>query len=397
MIAKASLPRLAVVCRHQSTRVAGLLSALRMSDVAVDVFTNPRARALRLSPNLPLLMIDTPLPRALRGRTQTVAIKSATLPSDTDPLAMARQAESLFAALGYHATVAIPTARSGGCSNTAAVAVTYSRFETLMTMLASIDQQTMKPGRIIVVDNSSPDDTATQLALARPDIQVVLMPQNLGPGAALATGMRVAFSTGADVCWLLEDDTLYDSNYLAHGLEILATRPELGMLGSRGFHLALGAWAGIEVTHDDPVFAYPLLDGALITSAAVGSGGYPAEDYFIMVQDVEYPLRLSDHSISTAVSRRLLAEPLALGSSSGPAGDFRSYYQTRNHLRLVLARRSPMMLLWFIRRTIAQLARESLHQRTRPRVCLRLRGILDGLRGRMGRTIDPSGRPAGRR
>lgn len=69
---------------------------------------------------------------------------------------------------------------------------------------------------VVVVDDGSQDGTAeAALDIADPRIEVVRHPSNLGVGAAIATGYRIAFQRGADVAAVMAGDAQMDPEDLA--------------------------------------------------------------------------------------------------------------------------------------------------------------------------------------
>ena len=68
----------------------------------------------------------------------------------------------------------------------AAIVVTYNRYDTLKQCLSTLEAQTRAPDYIIVVDNASPDGTASRLLADDLPITVIESPQNLGVGGGLA-------------------------------------------------------------------------------------------------------------------------------------------------------------------------------------------------------------------
>ncbi len=166
-----------------------------------------------------------------------------------------------------------------------------------------------------------PDGTADRLATAEPGVDIICMPENLGPGAAIAAGMRRAFSDGADIVWLVEDDTLYGADYLRAGVRCLVEQPTIAMLGSHGWDFDGFLWHGHPIATDEIAHGVlPALDGALVRRNDALAVGFPAENFFLMMDDVEYPLRMYEHQRIVAVWSQLQSRPLRLGASSEPGG-----------------------------------------------------------------------------
>lgn len=89
----------------------------------------------------------------------------------------------------------------------------YKAKDTIERAVRSVMDQTQLPAQVIVVDDHS-DDPATELALDRlsakfPEVQVVSLPRNVGPGGARNAGMAratqeyIAFLDADDI-WLPE-------------------------------------------------------------------------------------------------------------------------------------------------------------------------------------------------
>jgi rhamnopyranosyl-N-acetylglucosaminyl-diphospho-decaprenol beta-1,3/1,4-galactofuranosyltransferase len=138
-----------------------------------------------------------------------------------------------------------------------------------------------------------------------------------------------------------------------------------------------------------PSVDFVLLDGSLVSRCVIDAIGFPRVDYFMMLEDVEYSLRARRANFAVFVTDRDLMRRAHLGSVPGTAL-WRSYYQSRNHVRMALDFRSPSLLLGCMARQARFMsAALAAPDRRRERVKLRLRGIWDGLRGRMGRRVEP--------
>jgi GT2 family glycosyltransferase len=90
------------------------------------------------------------------------------------------------------------------------VVVTYNRCALLATLLESIGRMDPAPGRVVVVDNASVDDTAAVVdgfrAQLEPELVHHRMEVNTGGAGGFSEGMRVAWEGGAEWIWLMDDD-----------------------------------------------------------------------------------------------------------------------------------------------------------------------------------------------
>lgn len=89
--------------------------------------------------------------------------------------------------------------------------VTYNRSGLLTRLLESIVAMDPKPGRVVVVDNASVDDTAEVVESFRERVgpaELVYrrMDTNTGGSGGFSEGMRVAYELGSEWVWLMDDD-----------------------------------------------------------------------------------------------------------------------------------------------------------------------------------------------
>lgn len=89
--------------------------------------------------------------------------------------------------------------------------VTYNRSALLTRLLDSIVAMDPKPGRLVIVDNASVDDTAEVVDSFREKlapIEVVYrrLDTNTGGSGGFSEGMRIAYEVGSSWIWLMDDD-----------------------------------------------------------------------------------------------------------------------------------------------------------------------------------------------
>jgi GT2 family glycosyltransferase len=279
----------------------------------------------------------------------------------------------------------------------ATVVLTHNRCETLRGTLAAIRAQTTPPEQIIVVDNASTDDTARLFDVPAADLVYVRCDDNLGAAAGRGVGLEHARAAGFDWTWVVDDDTLPAAHALERLRSAVAETPRVGMVGLSGGVVRHGVikhlnghahgTVGTE-TRDAIPCDFVLLDGALVSMHAVADVGLPRTDLFIMMEDVEYPLRMRRAGWEIL----LVEEPLVTPGHMGSAAPWRGYYQTRNELLLAREARSPLAIWgWVVRQakfTAGHVVRSD--QKLR-RLRYRALGAWHGIRGVRGRTVEPGG------
>ncbi|OGY85932.1 MAG: hypothetical protein A2233_00350 [Candidatus Kerfeldbacteria bacterium RIFOXYA2_FULL_38_24] len=138
--------------------------------------------------------------------------------------------------------------------NISVIIVSWNAKEHLRRCLNSIKQHTKQLSyEVIVVDNSSQDDSAHMVAQEFPEVKLVASKVNLGFGKANNRGAELA--TG-EVLFFCNDDIVLQENSLALAYEKLTQDKSLGVLG---FHLLFP-----DKTHQDSVRRFPNLKDQLI-------------------------------------------------------------------------------------------------------------------------------------
>ena len=245
---------------------------------------------------------------------------------------------------------AVPSADSP--PSVAAVVLTHNRKASLHTTLRAIERQSRVPDEIVVVDNASDDGTAEMLLAEFPAVHVARNETNAGAAGGRSRGMSVAFERHHDIVWFVDDDTTPDDDTLQRTLELAQRIPRLGMLGQLGGTLVYGIirhgryGAPVEGVPNARHVDFVLTDGAIVTRDAFERAGVLDARYFIMMEDIDYPLRVKREGLTVACAELGLSFRhlgATVGGAGGPSAPWRLYYQTRNHLRMAIDNRSAAL------------------------------------------------------
>jgi len=204
--------------------------------------------------------------------------------------------------------------------------------------------------RLIVVDNSSTDDSVVRIQSAHPDVLLLQSGSNLGFAGGNNIGIRHALSHGADYIWLLNNDTKPDRNCLSALVAKAREDKTIGAVASVCYYAAspatVEAWAGARVNlwigygrnareprRDD---WFHSLNGTsmLIARAALEDAGLLDEGFFLYWEDTEFSLRLRKQGwrISAAPDSRVLHR---VNASTGGDKVVLDRFQTASGLRLL--------------------------------------------------------------
>lgn len=188
-----------------------------------------------------------------------------------------------------------------------AVVVTYNRKETLLDCLKAIENQTVKPTTVCILDNASTDGTAAALLdegfvnTEREGIHFQYIPneKNEGGSGGFYKGMKTAIeSTSCDAIWVMDDDGLPDKDCLKNLLPHLGKYDYISPLvvdieggqmmsfeGKTVEEFLRRAENGIVEGCANP------FNGILYSKKLIDTVGYPKKEMFIWGDEVNYDLR----------------------------------------------------------------------------------------------------------
>jgi dolichol-phosphate mannosyltransferase len=111
----------------------------------------------------------------------------------------------------------VPDAAAPRSNQAWVILPTYNEAENLERIVGAVLEQLPDSGRVLVVDDNSPDGTgelADQLAASNPSISVLHRPLKEGLGPAYLAGFRVALDGGAERIVEMDADFSHDPSYL---------------------------------------------------------------------------------------------------------------------------------------------------------------------------------------
>jgi rhamnopyranosyl-N-acetylglucosaminyl-diphospho-decaprenol beta-1,3/1,4-galactofuranosyltransferase len=288
----------------------------------------------------------------------------------------------------------------------AAVVVTYNRRDLLLESLAAVLAQTRAPDKVIVVDNASEDGTAAAVRDQFPAVHLAELRRNSGGAGGFAGGMALALADGADLIWLMDDDTVPEPGALS---ALLGARDRMAAQDrSAGRPPALVAsqvlWTdGREHPMNTPrrkpfaakaerlaaaaVGCVPIRSASfvsvLVDAAECRRRGLPRADYFLWNDDFEFTTRLLRGNTGLLCPASVVVHKTkTFGSTDVDPGD-RFFYEVRNKVWMFKdgAPLAPLERAAYGGSTLRRWART--FARSRDRRTLRqslFRGISAGLR-----------------
>lgn len=227
-----------------------------------------------------------------------------------------------------------------------AVVVAWNRAEMLVDTLNALGAQTWPLSGLVVVDNASTDATPS-IAAGHPAVtDVVAMTENMGGAGGFAAGIARALHHGADIVWIMDDDTVPSPTALEELMKARAAYPgQPAVLACRAdwidgrehpmnaprtryglskrFHAHAAAVGGRQIRTASFV-------AIAIDARAIKEEGLPNAAYFLWNDDFEYTARLLRRRIGLYIdAARVEHRTKVFGNSTADPGP-RFYNEVRN-------------------------------------------------------------------
>ncbi len=187
-----------------------------------------------------------------------------------------------------------------------AIIVTYNRKDLLLECIQSLNNQKKVQPDILVIDNNSNDGTEMMVKKEFPDIYYENTHANLGGAGGFHYGMKKSFDLkqSYDYLWIMDDDTIPNSNVLEELLKVAKKYPDFGFLnpkivwkdGTLCFMNRQGDEQGnliTEQTNHMTKLSRCTFVSCFLNVKAVLDVGLPIKEFFIWADDTEYTLRIS--------------------------------------------------------------------------------------------------------
>jgi rhamnopyranosyl-N-acetylglucosaminyl-diphospho-decaprenol beta-1,3/1,4-galactofuranosyltransferase len=239
-----------------------------------------------------------------------------------------------------------------------AVVVTYNRRQLLLEALAAVHAQSRAPDAVIVVDNASTDDTAAAVRAQYPSAQLAELAHNTGGAGGFAYGLALALAGGADLAWLMDDDTVPEPDALRAMLGARAAHPG----GPPALIASRVVWTDGRAHPMNTPRAKPFaakaerlaaaaagclpIRSASFVSILVDAGecrrrGLPQADYFLWNDDFEFTTRLLRGNTGLLCPASVVVHKTRTFGSTDVDPGPRFFYEVRNKI-WTLKSRSPL-------------------------------------------------------
>jgi GT2 family glycosyltransferase len=123
------------------------------------------------------------------------------------------------------------THRTGATPAVWCIVLAYNGIDLTLECLDTLRAQDYPNLHLLVVDNASTDGTAAILRTQAPDVEVLISGENLGYAGGNNLGMRHALEHGADLLFLVNNDTRLEPHCVAALVDEIQKPPACGAVG----------------------------------------------------------------------------------------------------------------------------------------------------------------------
>lgn len=227
------------------------------------------------------------------------------------------------------------------------IVLNWERPRETLRCLASLDRLAYPNHRVLVVDNGSTDGSEHAIRAARPGVHLLQTGANLGYAGGNNAGIRAALDAGAELVWILNNDTEVEPDALDELVRIARGDPRTGALATRlveresgrtaadAFSLVGGSMTAVECdgcTRDDAHPADVLGGPSLFLRAqALREVGTFDVEYFHYYEEADLMERIHRAGWKLGLACRA-AITHAHGGSLSYASPQSQYYLLRNCL-----------------------------------------------------------------
>lgn len=211
--------------------------------------------------------------------------------------------------------------------------------------------------KTLCIDNNSNDDSIELIRKSQPDIEIIKTQKNLGYAGGNNFGIKHAIEKGAEYFWILNNDTVVDSNALKPMIDILLNNKKIGIVGSiimrnkakekiwfaGGLYNRFKGYTSHYLENQNissvnkPLTPskYDFVSGCswVITKKTVDKIGLLDESLFLYYEEIDYCIRAKKAGIDFVMCPGSIVYH-KISKSINDENPLKIYYYTRNRLRI---------------------------------------------------------------
>ncbi|WP_425639472.1 glycosyltransferase [Algoriphagus yeomjeoni] len=248
---------------------------------------------------------------------------------------------------------------------------TYERKDHLDKWVEILNKQTIKPNKVLIIDNSISD--SVQDFFKESSFCYHRVGFNSGPAGAALIGLQALYKEGYDwIYWGDDDDPPTDLKTFERLLEIANQFPDVGIVGKVGgkFNPNTGrtrVLSNSELMHVAEADYVPGNKHILVSSRVIQNGILPDPKLFFGFEELEFCLRVKDLGFSILIDGQGMMEARKEAGNLGekyrwkgksigdPTRVNRQYYSLRNMLYILWSRNHYLGYLFFLSKSLIKI------------------------------------------
>ena len=186
------------------------------------------------------------------------------------------------------------------------ILINWNSYSDIDMCIQSILQLDYNNYQIIVVDNSSSDNSVEKIKQKYPETICIESPINLGFGRANNLGIDRALLLCAEYCWILNSDTIAEKSSLSYLVQTMENNKKFGAVGSTLMEYnkvdkiqAMGGgrcWEKMAITtsykKEMDVLEHIIGASFFIKSDIIEATGCFDRDFFFFMEDTDLSIRI---------------------------------------------------------------------------------------------------------
>ncbi len=245
----------------------------------------------------------------------------------------------------------------------------WNQVEHTLACLETVEAQDYKDLSILLVNNASTDGTVELVSQAYPQVEILSLPENLGPTGGYNAGFRHALKKGFSLMFLLNNDTLLASNCISELVKEIQTANDIGLVMPKIYYADdpkriwnVGGWENklnyeVERPGNDQIdegqWNKPLdIDDApftavLLTRDVLENVGLPDENFFLYYEDRDFSRRMQEAGYRLRLAPAAHMWHKVSMSSGGSDSPSERYWMARSGVQF-FRKNVGMRSRWFI-------------------------------------------------
>jgi len=249
------------------------------------------------------------------------------------------------------------------------IVTVWNQVDDTLACLETIINQDYQPLSILVVNNGSTDNTVKRVSETYPQVEILDLPENLGPTRGYNKGFRRALERDFNFVFLLNNDTLLAPNCITELIKEAEQSENIGLTMPKIYYASepnriwsVGGWENkwnyeVErpgekqidegqweeaVDIDDAPFCAVLLRRTLFEAV-----GLPDEDFFLYYEDRDFSRRVQEAGFRLRLAPKATMWHKVSISSGGSGSPAERYWMARSGVQFY-RKNVGMRSRWFV-------------------------------------------------